>query len=77
MEGAPQHLEARQVLIPRPAPASSRDAKARRSSVERHPLSAIESIDLTLHLPVEEPFEGVSPPLPGAPSCAAERPPAY
>jgi hypothetical protein len=41
--------------------ATSRETKLRQFTVERYPLSAIESIELTLHLPVEESFEVISP----------------
>jgi hypothetical protein len=42
---------------------TSRETRARQREVERYDLDAIESIDLSLHLPVEESFEVVSPPL--------------
>lgn len=48
---------------PREPEPTSRETRARQRTVERYGLDAIESIELTLHLPVDEPFEVTSPPL--------------
>jgi hypothetical protein len=45
-----------------PEPLSS-ETEARDLSAQRYDIAAIESIALTLHLPVDEPFEVTSPPL--------------
>ena len=48
---------------PREPEPMTRETQACQRTIERYGLDAIESIDLTLHLPVEEPFEVTSPPL--------------
>jgi hypothetical protein len=48
---------------PREPESTSRETRARQPTVERYGLDAIESIELTLHLPIEETFEVTSPPL--------------
>jgi hypothetical protein len=44
-------------------PAMSQETQARDALAQRYDIDAIESIALTLHLPVEEPFEATSPAL--------------
>jgi len=51
---------ARETRTPNPL---SQETQARDTSAQRYDIDVIESIALTLHLPVEEAFEVTSPPL--------------